>query len=173
MKNANQSNYTNRNFLPLIVIFMTILLLTFIRQYLNCYNFDKAMKDFMGFFFLIFGGFKILNLQKFSEAYQTYDLIAQRSKLYAYAYPFIEIFLAFLYLSDSSAVDVGRIWLLYANIITLVLMSISAIGVFRALLQKRSFECACLGLVFKIPMTYVTLLEDVIMGAMALYMILK
>ena len=46
-----------------------------------------AMNDFMAGFFIVFGAFKIINLPSFVEAYQKYDLIARRSRAYAYAYP--------------------------------------------------------------------------------------
>lgn len=164
MKKPDQSNYTHKNFLPLLIIFMIIFLMTFIRQYFEGYNFDSAMKDFMGFFFLIFGGFKILNLQKFTEAYQTYDLIAQRTRWYGYIYPFLEILLGTLYITRS--------YIFFANIATLVLMLVGSLGVLKALLSQGQFMCACLGTVFNLPMTYVTLLEDLLMAAMALYMIL-
>jgi hypothetical protein len=161
--NSNKSHYTIYNFLPLIAILIIIFLLTFIRQFLTGYDFSHAMTDFMGFFFSIFGGFKILNLQKFAESYQTYDILAKQSRWYAFVYPFLEILLGTLYITRS--------YLYVANVSTVILMSISALGVFQALLKKEQFECACLGTVFKIPMTYVTLLEDVLMAGMALYMI--
>jgi hypothetical protein len=50
-------------------------------------------------------------------------------------------------------------------------MSINSIGVYIALQKKETLMCACLGSLFKLPMTYVTLAEDLIMGLMALIMI--
>ena len=50
-------------------------------------------------------------------------------------------------------------------------MIVSSIGVTKELAQGRKITCACLGAVFKIPMTYVTLLEDVLMAVMALIML--
>lgn len=118
----------------------------------------------MGLFFIVFGSFKIMNLRGFVEAYSMYDLLAQRSTLYAYLYPFIELSLGIAYLMR---------WHLTAiNGITLVLMLISAAGVARELAQGRAIMCACLGVVFKIPMTYVTLAEDLLMAVMAMIMLL-
>lgn len=122
------------------------------------------MLDFMGIFFLVFGGFKIINLKGFAEAYAIYDLIAKRFKLYALFYPFIELILGFLYLL--------RWKLLFAHWTVLILMIVSAIGVAVELSQKKNIQCACLGTVFKIPMTYVTLLEDLLMALMAAIMIM-
>ena len=58
------------------------------------------------------------------------------------------------------------------NWITLVLMLMSAVGVFNELRKGKEIVCACLGTLFKIPMTYVTLVEDLLMAAMAAWMLL-
>jgi hypothetical protein len=60
-----------------------------------------------------------------------------------------------------------------SNWITVILMAVSSIGVVVVLAQKKEITCACLGTVFKIPMTYVTLAEDLIMGLMAFFMLVK
>jgi len=149
-----------RDFLPLAVIMTVIILYTVAKQLFWGWNLHAAMSDFMAAFFLIFGSFKIFRLHDFAIAYATYDIIAQRSMLYAYAYPFIELALGSAYLM--------RWFPQLINTITLVLMLVSSIGVMKALAQKRTIPCACLGTVFKIPMTYVTLIEDLVMAGMAL-----
>lgn len=152
-----------KEFIPLISILNAIILLTAFKQYYWGFSFQSAMIDFMAAFFLIFGFFKLINITKFAQAYRMYDSIAQYSNLYAHAYPFIEIGLGLCYLF--------RIQLFTVNIITLILMSINSIGVYFALQKKETLMCACLGSLFKLPMTYVTLSEDLIMGLMALMMI--
>jgi len=57
------------------------------------------------------------------------------------------------------------------NIITLTLMLIGAIGVLKALLDKRAIRCACLGTALNLPMTKVTLVEDLTMALMAIVML--
>lgn len=52
-------------------------------------------------------------------------------------------------------------------------MTFSGLGVAISLLQKRKFQCACLGTMIKVPLTQVTLIEDFGMAAMALLMLLK
>ena len=46
-------------------------------------------------------------------------------------------------------------------------MAVGTVGVAQALLQKRQVRCACLGAVLNLPMSSVTLLEDVRMEGMA------
>lgn len=156
--------YTFRNFLPLIVLFIIINVLTIARQYWIGWDIYGAMSDFMAFFFLTFGAFKIINLRGFAKAYQEYDIIAKKSLAYAYLYPFLEIILGIAYLIR---------WNPFAtNLATLILMSMSALGVAIELRKGKTIVCACLGVVFKIPMTYVTLIEDLLMAGMALWMLI-
>lgn len=157
------NNYTLRDFMPLIVIFFIVIILTSVSLAWKGWDLMYAMNNFMAFFFIVFGSFKVINLSGFVEAYQMYDIIAQRSTLYAFAYPFIELLLGISYLMQ---------WLPFAtNLITLTLMTVSSIGVFIKLREKETIPCACLGAVFKVPMTWVTLLEDLLMAAMALFML--
>jgi hypothetical protein len=59
------------------------------------------------------------------------------------------------------------------HVFTLLLMLMSAVGVAVELHKGKEIVCACLGAVFNIPMTYVTLLEDLLMAAMAAYMLIE
>ena len=154
-----------KDFIPLIVIFSVIILFTVFMQ-LRASDADVmfAMRNFMGGFFIVFGGFKVLNWKGFAEAYSMYDIIAKRSRAYAYAYPVIELALGLAYLLAFQ--------LLLTNIVTLVVMIVGSIGVANELRKKNQITCACLGVVFKIPMTKVTLIEDVLMATMAAVMIL-
>lgn len=159
-----ENQYSLKDFLPLISMFALVMGFTVIRQIVFGYNFNAAMLDFMAAFFLIFGLLKVINLFKFAEAFAIYDLLAARSRAYAMAYPFIEFGLGLAYLF--------RLKLFYTNVLSLIIMSVGAVGVGYALYKGERLMCACLGVVFKVPMTYVTLLEDLLMGSMALYMLL-
>lgn len=164
--NSTQSRYTLKQFFPLIIIFLVIIALTAAKGFLfGPFTWHTAMYDFMGFFFIVFGAFKLINLQKFVEAYRVYDIVAQRSVVYAYVYPFIECMLGIIYLMHM----VSKAVLVF----TFILMLVSACGVALELRKGKEIMCACLGAVFRVPMTYVTLLEDIVMAAMALYMLIK
>ena len=157
--------YSLKDFAPLIGIFAAIIAFTLIRVWIHGgWDLMYAMNDFMAGFFIVFGAFKIINLPHFVEAYTKYDLIAQRIKWYAYAYPFIEVALGIAYLI--------RFMPIATNAFTYVLMLVSGIGVAIALAKGENLMCACLGMVFKLPMTYVTLFEDLLMAGMALGMLL-
>lgn len=123
------------------------------------YSMPTLMNHFMGGFFLVFSFFKMLNLRGFAESYQSYDVVARAIPAYGYVYPFIELALGTLYLMNVAPFA--------TNVATIVVMGVSSIGVLRALLRKQKIRCACLGTFFDLPMTSVTLFEDLLMAAMA------
>lgn len=124
----------------------------------------RAMNNFMAGFFLVFSFFKLLDLPAFAESFAMYDLVAMRSRPFALAYPFIELGLGIAYLT--------RVVPFAVNLATLVVMSIGTAGVLKSLLARRKIRCACLGAVFNLPMSTVTLIEDVSMAGMAAYMLI-
>ncbi|HEX2977555.1 MAG TPA: MauE/DoxX family redox-associated membrane protein [Candidatus Babeliales bacterium] len=160
---SNNKNYSLNDFLPLIAIIIAIVFFTIAQRIIYGWNIIAAMNDFMGSFFIVFSLFKIYNLHNFVEAFSMYDLVAKQSTIYAYLYPFIELGLGIAYLF--------RFQLILTNWVTLAIMIIGSIGVAYELAQNKSIVCACLGTVFRIPMTYVTLAEDVLMAIMAIFML--
>ena len=117
------------------------------------------MNSFMGLFFVVFAFFKILDIPGFARAYQSYDVIAARWPTYSYVYPWIELGLGIAYLL--------HVWPIATNFITLIIMAIGTIGVVNAVLRKQQIQCGCLGTVFELPMSTVTIVEDVLMLVMA------
>ena len=123
------------------------------------FDWDRAMGNFMGAFFLAFSFFKLLDLRGFADAYRGYDVVARRIPAYGYVYPFIELLLGAAYVTGFQPFA--------TNLVTLVVMAVSSVGVIRSLMDKRAIRCACLGTVFNLPMSTVTLVEDGLMVAMA------
>jgi riboflavin synthase len=58
------------------------------------------------------------------------------------------------------------------NTFTAVLMTVSLIGVLQSVMNKKKIQCACLGAVFNLPMSTVTIIEDGLMIAMSIGMLL-
>lgn len=123
------------------------------------------MNHFMGGFFLVFSFFKLLNVSGFAEVFRTYDVIAKRSSLYAYAYPFIEFALGIAFLTGF------RPGLTYSA--AAVVTGIGSIGVFKSLIGKNRIRCACLGSFFNLPMSSVSLIENVVMFTMSVFMLAR
>lgn len=153
-----------KKFLPLILVLSGIVTVTLGWQWHEGYSGPmEFMRGFMAFFFLSFGFFKLLDWSGFVMAYQEYDIVAKRIMAYAWLYPLIELGLGISYLTNWNP--------FWTNVVTAVVMGVSSIGVILALRTKRKFQCACLGTVVKLPMTTVTVIEDVGMGLMALLML--
>lgn len=123
------------------------------------------MQNWMAGFFLVFAGFKLLNLPGFAKGYAQYDLLAKYWKGYGYIYPFAELLLGMLYLQIPENIVL--------NVCTFALMTFSGLGVAIKLAKRERFQCACLGTVIDVPLTKVTLVEDFGMAAMAGMMIVQ
>ncbi len=129
----------------------------------SSWQWTRFMNNFMGFFFLGFAFFKLLDVSKFADAFATYDIVARRSRAYALAYPWIELSLGLLFVIGSMPV--------LANALTAVLMSVGLVGVVSAVRKKQAIQCACLGTAFNLPMSVVTIVENSVMLVMALAML--
>jgi copper chaperone CopZ len=119
----------------------------------------ETMRYFMAGFFLVFSFFKLLDINAFANAYAGYDLLAKRWRGWGLIYPFKELGLGMAYLAHFNP--------LLTHWATIIVMGFSAIGVVRAVASKTQIQCACLGTVFKLPMSTVTIVEDVGMVLMA------
>lgn len=119
----------------------------------------RAMRHFMAGFFLVFGFFKLLNVPAFADAYRGYDVVAKAWPGWGYVYPFVEVLLGAAYLANVVPVAV--------NVVTLAVMGVSTVGVMQSVLNRRKIRCACLGTVFNLPMSAITIVEDVTMVLMA------
>jgi cation transport ATPase len=123
----------------------------------------ETMRYFMAGFFIVFAFFKLLDLRAFADAYAGYDLLAARWHGWGLVYPFVELALGMAYLAHYNPV--------FTSWATIVVMGFSAIGVIRAVTNKTKIQCACLGTVFQLPMSTVTIVEDVGMVLMAALML--
>ena len=125
----------------------------------------EYMRWFMGVFMATFAAFKFIGYKMFVTTFARYDIVAQRFSLYGKLFPFIEMSLASLYLLDI--LPVGR------NILVAIVAGVAAIGVFREVYRRKTnIHCACLGNVIKLPLSTVSLFEDLAMFAMAITMLL-
>lgn len=122
-------------------------------------DWNAWMMNVMAGFFLVFSGFKFLNLEGFANAYASYDLLAKRWPAWGYLYPFAELALGLAYLFRFAPIS--------TQIATVLLMGFSSLGVLKALSNKQKIQCACLGTVLNLPMSTITLVEDLAMVAMA------
>ncbi|MGB2184377.1 MAG: heavy-metal-associated domain-containing protein [Flavobacteriaceae bacterium] len=148
---------------PLGLIFLFLIGGTLIIHY-PTFVIRDVLLDFMGLFFVVFSFFKYLDLSGFQSSFRRYDPLAKAIPFYAWLYPFLELSLGVLFLM--------RLELQFALWLTVAILGITTIGVVKVLLSKKEIECACLGSVLKLPMTEATLIENALMIAMAIWMLL-
>ena len=150
---------------PILLIFGYVTAISLMVSWqANAINFMVFMRIFMAGFFLTFSFFKMLNLKAFAESYAMYDIVAKKFSAWGYIYTFIELGLGLSFALNLSPVIV--------NWVTLIVMSISILGVLESVLNKKKIQCACLGAVFNLPMSTVTIVEDAIMIAMSAAMLI-
>lgn len=151
---------------PILLIFFYISLITVLIQFKNeKINLMEGMQHFMAGFFLVFSFFKLLNLKGFAESYVMYDVLAKKIPVWGYIYALIELALGIAFLINFNP--------LLTNSITFIVMSVSIIGVLQSVLNKKKIQCACLGAIFNLPMSTVTIIEDALMIVMSGIMILN
>lgn len=156
---ASESS-TREYFKFVIVILLIALTSFFLNGKYGASSLFGFFRLFMGVFFLVFASFKFIGYKMFAMMFAGYDIIAKKFKAYAFAYPFIELALAVLYL--------GNIAPNIRDVATIVIMGIASIGVIQEIQKRSGMHCACLGNIIKLPLSTVSLFEDVGMGLMAL-----
>lgn len=150
---------------PILIVFGYLAGITILSQVVRgSFNPMTAMNVFMGGFFLVFSFFKLLDLKGFAYSYSSYDIAAKKWLGWGFIYPFIELALGLAYLFHFDHT--------ITNITTIAVMGISSVGVIQSLLAKKKIQCACLGTVFNLPMSNITLIEDLLMVVMAAVMLL-
>lgn len=155
------------SFTPFLIAMTIVVVYTIVHQFVIGHRSGMvAMNDFMGIRFLLFGVIKLFALGWFARTFRKYDLIAHHAKRYGYAFPFLEIILGAAYL-----IDYNMVYRIPINVFTALLMGITAIGVAHALHHKKDVLCVCMGIHFPLPMSRVTLVENVTMAAMAIAML--
>jgi copper chaperone CopZ len=164
MEKSMNDDEASNSYFPLFLIFAYITGTSLIIQVAQGqFNAMQWMSHFMAGFFLVFSFFKLMNLAGFAEGYRTYDIVAARIPAYGFIYPFIELALGVSFLTGFEPV--------LTNAITVLVMGISTIGVANSLWKRKPFQCACLGTIIKLPLSKVTLFEDILMLVMSAIML--
>jgi len=106
---------------------------------------------------------KLQNVETFSTMFLNYDLLAKRWVPYGYVYPFAEGLAGVLMTAGILT------WLSVP--VALFIGTIGAVSVFKAVyIDKRELKCACVGGSSNVPLGFVSLTENLMMIAMAVWM---
>ena len=106
---------------------------------------------------------KLQNIESFSTMFLNYDLLAKRWVPYSYVYPFAEGLAGVLMVAGALT------WLSVP--IALFIGTVGAASVFKAVyIDKRELKCACVGGSSNVPLGFISLTENLMMVAMAVWM---
>lgn len=150
---------------PVIAIFVVAALIALAISWLSTQSLFtvRTFELFIAVSMCILGVQKLQDIERFSTMFLNYDLLARRFVRYGYIYPFAETLVGLLMIAGT------LIWL--AAPIALVIGTIGAISVIKAVyIDKRELKCACVGGNTRVPLGFVSLTENVMMVAMALWM---
>jgi len=123
----------------------------------------RAGEWFIGLSMIVLALLKLQDVEKFSAMFLNYDLLSRRWVPYASLYPFLEGGVGVLMVADRLT------WLSVP--IALFIGLEGAISVFKAVyVDRRELKCACVGGSSNVPLGFVSLTENIMMVAMALWM---
>ena len=124
----------------------------------------RAAEWFIGFSMCVLALLKLQDIEKFATMFLNYDLLAKRWVPYSYVYPFAEGLAGVLMVAGALT------WLSVP--IALFIGTVGAVSVFKAVyVDKRELKCACVGGSSNVPLGFVSLTENVMMVAMAIWML--
>lgn len=125
----------------------------------------QALQWFIAFSMCLLAYFKLRDVERFSTMFLNYDLLARRWPGYGYVYPWAEGLAGVLMVAGALT------WV--AAPVALVIGSIGALSVFQAVyVERRELKCACVGGDSNVPLGFVSLTENVMMMAMAVWMLM-
>ncbi len=155
-----------KTYKPLLLILLFVTVISSVVEYSNdAFDSMRWMRHMMAGFFVMLSFFKFLDWSGFVAAFRQYDIIAKPVSVYAWFYPILELFLGIWFILWIQP----RILLMTV----LVVLIVGTIGVIQANLNKTKIQCACVGTLFNLPMSEVTIIENTVMILMTITMFLQ
>ena len=109
---------------------------------------------------------KLQDVESFSTMFLNYDLLARRWVPYGKIYPYAEALAGILM--------VGGVLTVVSAPVALFIGTVGAVSVFKAVyVDKRELKCACVGGDSNVPLGFISLTENLMMMAMAIWMTAK
>ncbi len=123
----------------------------------------RAGEWFIAFSMSVLALLKLQNVGTFATMFLNYDLLAKRWLPYSYVYPFAEGLAGILMIAGALT------WLSVP--IALFIGTVGAVSVFKAVyIDRRELKCACVGGSSNVPLGFISLTENLMMVAMAVWM---
>lgn len=150
---------------PVIAIFAVALLMGLAISWAALGTIDpiRAGEWFIASAMVLLGLQKLRDVESFSTMFLNYDLLARRWVPYGYVYPYAETLAGLLMIAGA------LMWLSVP--VALFIGTVGAVSVFKAVyVDRRELKCACVGGGSNVPLGFVSLTENLMMIAMALWM---
>lgn len=126
----------------------------------------QAAEWFIAFSMCLLALQKLKDVDSFATMFLNYDLLARRWVPYGYVYPFAE--------ATAGVLMVAGVLMWISVPLALFIGTVSAVSVFKAVyIDRRELKCACVGGDSNVPLGFVSLTENLMMMAMAIWMIAK
>ncbi|HEX8126605.1 MAG TPA: glutaredoxin family protein [Allosphingosinicella sp.] len=123
----------------------------------------RSAEWFIGFSMIVLALLKLQNVETFATMFLNYDLLAKRWLPYGYVYPFAEGLAGVLMVAGALP--------LLSIPVALFIGTVGAVSVFKAVyIDRRELKCACVGGSSNVPLGFVSLTENLMMIAMAVWM---
>lgn len=123
----------------------------------------RTVEWFVAFSMCILALLKLQDVEAFSTMFLNYDLLARRVVPYSRVYPFAELLAGVLMIADR--------WPWLAIPVAAFIGGIGAASVIKAVyVDRRELKCACVGGGSRVPLGFVSLTENLMMVAMAIWM---
>lgn len=124
----------------------------------------RAGEWFIGMSMVVLALLKLQNVETFATMFLNYDLLAKRWVPYGYIYPFAEGLAGILMVAGALS------WISVP--VALFIGTVGAVSVFKAVyIDKRELKCACVGGSSNVPLGFISLTENLMMIAMAVWMV--
>lgn len=151
---------------PIIAIFATTFFMALTTNWAitGGLSFIRVTELFIAISMCVLAIQKLRDLDSFSNQFITYDLLAMRWVRYAYIYPFVEML--------AGVAMIAGLFTPVAAPAALFIGTIGAISVVKAVyIDKRELKCACVGGDSNVPLGFISLTENIMMMAMAIWML--
>lgn len=155
------------SYAPVIAVFGTAALMALAAAYATGGVFAiRSLEWFVAFSMCLLALMKLRNVESFSNSFLSYDLLARRWVPYSYIYPFAELAAGILMIAGAL--------IFVAAPIALFIGAVGAVSVFKAVyIDRRELKCACVGGDSNTPLGFVSLTENLMMIAMAVWMLAR
>ncbi|MBS46254.1 MAG: glutaredoxin [Sphingobium sp.] len=161
VRDPNASSYV-----PVLATFAIAGLLTLAVNWLTVLPLLSSVtaERFIAIAMVLLAMLKLQDVDRFATMFLNYDLLARRLPPYGLLYPFLELGAGLLML--TRLLD----WL--AIPVALFIGGGGALSIFKAVyIDKRELKCACVGGNSPVPLGFVSLTENLMMIAMAVWML--